>query len=251
MGEKRAVRLTGSYSIRAYFQGATTPLSFAKIIIREDFPPDTYVDEAGVYVLIRADDWMAGWLDREPWTRVDLEQTIRIISVLFYGFDWAAGTTWTRSRPRSPRWCWNSRLKSGRRGARAPRPPTPPDVRVSYPAVLLSAVALDTSAPGLDSTPTPTTLAAPLWAQIGFRPLRLPRGAPRPLPEQRELVRPAFPRLHAHRVIRSAPRTQEVQPFPARPGPVLRRLLTPPCPSNAIAADAVVRIIHRPRGLPG
>ena len=62
------------------------PLRLAKIIIREDFPPDTYVDEAGVYVLIRADDWMAGWLDREPWTRVDLEQTIRIISVLFYGF---------------------------------------------------------------------------------------------------------------------------------------------------------------------
>ena len=29
---------------------------------------------------------MAGWLDREPWTRVDLEQTIRIISVLVYGF---------------------------------------------------------------------------------------------------------------------------------------------------------------------
>ena len=86
VGEKRAVRLTGSYSIRAYFQGATVPLRFAKIIIREDFPPDTYVDEAGVYVLIRADDWMAGRLDREPWTRVDLEQTIRIISVLFYGF---------------------------------------------------------------------------------------------------------------------------------------------------------------------
>ena len=62
------------------------PLRLAKIIIREDFPPDTYVDEAGVYVLIRADDWMAGRLDREPWTRVDLEQTIRIISVLFYGF---------------------------------------------------------------------------------------------------------------------------------------------------------------------
>ena len=86
MGEKRSVRLTGSYSIRAYFQGATEPLRLAKIIIREDFPPDTYVDEAGVYVLIRADDWMAGRLDREPWTRVDLEQTIRIISVLFYGF---------------------------------------------------------------------------------------------------------------------------------------------------------------------
>ena len=73
-------------SIRAYSQGATEPLSFVKIIIREDFPPDTYIDEAGVYVLIRADDWMAGWLDREPWTRVDLEQTIRILSVLFYGF---------------------------------------------------------------------------------------------------------------------------------------------------------------------
>ena len=86
VGEKRAVRLTGSYSICAYFQGAATPLTLAKIIIREDFPPDTYIDKAGVYVLIRADDWMAGWLDREPWTRVDLEQTIRIISVLFYGF---------------------------------------------------------------------------------------------------------------------------------------------------------------------
>ncbi len=85
VGGKRAVRLTGSYSIRAYFQGARVPLTLAKIIIREDFPPDTCVDEAGVHVLIRADDWMAGWLDREPWTRVGLEQTIRIISVLFYG----------------------------------------------------------------------------------------------------------------------------------------------------------------------
>ena len=86
VGEKRAVRLTGSYSIRAHFQGTKVSLRLVKIIIREDFPPDTYVDAAGVYVLIRADDWMAGWLDREPWTRVDLEQTIRIISVLFYGF---------------------------------------------------------------------------------------------------------------------------------------------------------------------
>ena len=85
VGGKRAVRLKGSYSICAYFQGTKVSLSFVKIIIREDFPPDTYVDEAGVYVLIRADDWMAGRLDREPWTRVDLEQTIRIISVLFYG----------------------------------------------------------------------------------------------------------------------------------------------------------------------
>ena len=85
VGEKRAVRLTGSYSIRAYFQGATTPLTLAKIIIREDFPPDTWVDQAGVHVLIRADDWMAGRLDLEPWTRADLGQTIRIVSVLFYG----------------------------------------------------------------------------------------------------------------------------------------------------------------------
>ena len=79
-------------------------------------------------------------------------------------------------------------FKSGRRGARAPRPPTPPDVRVSYPAVPLSFVAPNTSAPRLDSPPTPTTLAAPLWAQIGFRPLRLPRGAPRQL----ELARRVF-----------------------------------------------------------
>ena len=86
MGGERAVRLTGSYSIHAYFHGFATPLTLAKIIIQESFPPDTYVDEAGVHVLIRADDWMAGWLDRDPWTRVDLEQTIRIISVLFYGF---------------------------------------------------------------------------------------------------------------------------------------------------------------------
>ena len=86
VGGKRAVRLTVRYSTRAYFQGATAPLRLAKIIIREDFPPDTCVDGAGVYVLIRADDWMAGWLDREPWARVDLEQTIRIVSVLFYGF---------------------------------------------------------------------------------------------------------------------------------------------------------------------
>ena len=86
VGGERTVRLTGSYSIRAYFQRFTTALTLVKIIIQEDFPPDAYVDEAGVYVLIRVDDWMAGWLDREPWTRVNLEQTIRIISVLFYGF---------------------------------------------------------------------------------------------------------------------------------------------------------------------
>ena len=128
--------------------------------------------------------------------------------------------------------------QSGRREAHAPRPPTPPDIRVSYPAVLLGVVALDTSAPGLDSPPTPTALATPLWAQIGFRPLRLPRGAPR----QPELVRHAFLRLHTRRVIRVCSQHQEVQPFPpARPGPVLWRLLTPPCPSSAIA-DAVVRI---------
>ena len=60
-----------------------------------------------------------------------------------------------------------------------------------------------------------------------------------PLPEQRELVRHAFPRLHAHRVIRSVSPHQEVPPFPARPGPVLWGLLTPPCPSIVIA-DAVV-----------
>ena len=85
----------------------------------------------------------------------------------------------TRGMPGTP---------TGRRGARAPRPPTPPDVRVSYPAVPLSFVAPNTSAPRLDSPPTPTTLAAPLWAQIGFRPLRLPRGAPRQL----ELARRVF-----------------------------------------------------------
>ena len=32
---KRAVRLTGSYSIRAYFQGTKVPLTLAKIIIRK------------------------------------------------------------------------------------------------------------------------------------------------------------------------------------------------------------------------
>ena len=49
---------------------------------------------------------------------------------------------------------------------------------------------------------------------------------------------PAAPRTSSHPVC--SPH-QEVSPFPARPGPVLWRLLTPPCPSNAIA-DAVVRI---------
>ena len=34
VGEKRAVRFTGSYSIRAHSQGTATPLSLAKIIIR-------------------------------------------------------------------------------------------------------------------------------------------------------------------------------------------------------------------------
>ena len=48
MGGKRAVRLTVRYSIRAYFQGATAPLRLAKIIIPEDFPPDTCVVGAGV-----------------------------------------------------------------------------------------------------------------------------------------------------------------------------------------------------------
>ena len=47
---------------------------------------------------------------------------------------------------------------------------------------------------------------------------------------------PAAPRPSSHPVC--SPH-QEVSPFPARPGPVLWRLLTPPDPSNAIA-DAVV-----------
>ena len=47
---------------------------------------------------------------------------------------------------------------------------------------------------------------------------------------------PAAPRTSSHPVC--SPH-QEVSPFPARPGPVLWRLLTPPDPSNAIA-DAVV-----------
>ena len=46
----------------------------------------------------------------------------------------------------------------------------------------------------------------------------------------------AAPRTSSHPVC--SPH-QEVSPFPARPGPVLWRLLTPPDPSNAIA-DAVV-----------
>ena len=73
-------------------------------------------------------------------------------------------------------------------------PVPPPDVRVSYPAVLLSVVALDTSAPWLDSPPTPTALAAPLWAQSGFRLLRLPRGAPRPPPQTARAGPSCFPR---------------------------------------------------------
>ena len=120
VGEKRPVRLTGSYSIRAYFQGAKVPLRLAKIIIREDFPPDTYVDEAGVYVLIRADDWMAGRLDREPWTRVDLEQTIRIISVLFYGFRLGGRDDLDEIAAAIAAVVLELPPESGRRGARAP-----------------------------------------------------------------------------------------------------------------------------------
>ena len=130
VGEKRAVRFMGSYSIRAYSQGATTPLSFLKIIIREDFPPDTYVEEAGVYVLIRADDWMAGWLDREPWTRVDLEQTIRIISVLFYGFRLGGRDDLDEIAAAIAAVVLELPPESGGTGAPDPRPTTPPDVRV-------------------------------------------------------------------------------------------------------------------------
>ena len=143
VGEKRAVRLTGSYSIRASFQGATTPLRLAKIIIREDFPPDTYVDEAGVYVLIRADDRMAGRLDREPWTRVDLEQTIRVISVLFYGFRLGGRDDLDELAAAIAAVVLELPPESGGRGAHAPRPP-PTGRTGPYPAVLLSVVAQDT-----------------------------------------------------------------------------------------------------------
>ena len=146
---------------------------FAKIIIQEDFPPDTYVDEAGVYVLIRADDWMAGWLDREPWTRVDLGQTIRIISVLFYGVRLGSRDGLDEIAAAIASVVLELPPEIGLGGGLAPLPPHR-DVRVSYPAVLLSAVALDTSAPG-GSIPLRRR-------QIGFR---FPRGAPRPLREPR------------------------------------------------------------------
>ena len=78
------------------------------------------------------------------------------------------------------------------------------------------------------------------------------QGAHHGLPsKQRELVRHAFLPLHARRVIRSVSLHSEVQPFPARPGPVLWRLLTPLCPSIAIA-DAVVRCVRtRPEASQG
>ena len=76
-----AVTRTGSYSFRELPQRfASTPRTFAKIIIREDAVGD------GVYVLLRADGLLDPWLKHDLWTRIDPDLTLRIVSVPFYHF---------------------------------------------------------------------------------------------------------------------------------------------------------------------
>ena len=111
VGEKRAVRLTGSYSIRAYFSGRHDAAQ-----AREDHHPGGFPSghlrrrgrrlrpDQG-----RTTGWAAGSIaSHGPGsTSSRRSESSRCCST---GFDWAAGTTWTILRPRSPRWCWNSRL---------------------------------------------------------------------------------------------------------------------------------------------
>ena len=73
---------------------------------------------------------MAGWLDREPWTRVDLEQTIRVISVLFYGFRLGGRDDLDKIAAAIAAVVLELPPESGGRRAHALRPPPPPDVRV-------------------------------------------------------------------------------------------------------------------------
>ena len=85
-GDPRAVKRTGSYSFRVHLQGAATPWTLAKIIIRQDFPRAAYLDGSGVYVLLRANGWLDGWLEHEPWNRASPYLTVRITQALFYYF---------------------------------------------------------------------------------------------------------------------------------------------------------------------
>ena len=80
IGEKLAVIRQGSYSFFERDPPYTTPKTYAKIIIRDDEPHE------GVYLLLRADGTLDAWLEHEPWTRADPQDTVRVISVAFYAF---------------------------------------------------------------------------------------------------------------------------------------------------------------------
>ncbi len=76
-----AIDRTGSYSFHETLpRFATTPRTLAKIIIREDARGN------GDYVLLRADGLLDPWLKHDPWTRIDPDPTLRIVSVPFYHF---------------------------------------------------------------------------------------------------------------------------------------------------------------------
>ena len=86
VGETRAIALTGSYSFRVHLRGVTIPRTLAKLVIRQPTPVIQGLDTSGVYVLLRADGTLDGWLEHEPWNRARPHLTLQIMSVLFYYF---------------------------------------------------------------------------------------------------------------------------------------------------------------------
>ena len=124
VGEKRAVRFMGSYSIRAYCPAArTVPLR-----LRDDHHPGglpsghlcrlrpavSRPDQGsttGLASLARSRAMDPG----RP--RADDQNHL---GAVLRGSTGRPGLTWTRSQPRSPRWCWNSRPNQVGGGLRAP-----------------------------------------------------------------------------------------------------------------------------------
>lgn len=83
IGAPCVVKRTCSYTFRVYFKHHPAPRTYVKIILVAE---EEGLDGSGVYVLLRADSTLDGWLEYEPWHRADPSATIRIVSVLFYYF---------------------------------------------------------------------------------------------------------------------------------------------------------------------
>lgn len=83
IGALRAVTRACSYTFCVYFKRHPAPRTYVKIILVAE---GEGLDGSGVYVLLRADGTLDGWLEYEPWHRADPIATIRIVSVPFYYF---------------------------------------------------------------------------------------------------------------------------------------------------------------------